>query len=74
MIEPTREFGNQFLNVLQNSLGVPYGDKELNLIKEYYMMRKKFEGQKTANDKLDQVYEALNGLQPEKAAGIMKTL
>jgi hypothetical protein len=76
IVEPSLEFGNGFLNILQNKLKVPYGDRELNLIKEYYALRKKFEteGNKASQAKLDDVYDALNHLQPEKAAQIMSTL
>jgi len=63
MVEPTREFGNGFLNVLQQKLKVPYGDREINLIKDLYNKRKQFEGQKEVQSNLDQVQAAILDLE-----------
>jgi len=59
MIEPTREFGNGFLNTIQNTFGVATGDRELNLAKDLYYKRKEFVGQTKAQSQLNKVAAAL---------------
>jgi len=71
MLEPTKEFGNQFLTILQQKLGVPFGEDELVLIKNLYLMRKEFTGNARANNELDQAAKALIDLEPERAKEIM---
>jgi MYXO-CTERM domain-containing protein len=53
MIEPTNEFGYRFLTTLQQALGVPYGQKELEIVRQLFDRRK-------ANDpKADAASQAL---------------
>lgn len=74
MIEPTREFGNEFLNIMASALKLPYGDKEFNLIRDLYLKRQEFKGRAEVLSQLDAVNEALNNLEPEKAAKIFNSI
>eukprot|EP00128_Syssomonas_multiformis_P015205 Colp12_sorted_trinity150504_noHs@14653 len=75
MIEPTREFGNGFLNALQNRLGVAYSDRELNLVKAYYLKRKQYaKSEVSAHQVLDEVYDALNAVMPDRAKELLNGL
>lgn len=76
MIEPTREFGNGFLNILANTLGVPVGDKEFNLVKELFFRRKDAEAKKdfALTQKLEEVNELINSVQYERAAELLRAI
>jgi hypothetical protein len=74
MIEPTLEFGNSFLNVLQDRLKVPFGNRELEFIKELYMKRKEFSGSEKIQGKLDKVFDALNNVEPDLAEKLLKSI
>lgn len=74
MFEPTREFGNQFLNLLQQIQGLKYGDKELELVKTLYAKRMENKDNSDKKAELDAVSDFLINLEPEKAAGILETL
>jgi hypothetical protein len=70
MIEPTRELMYGCLTLLQQKLGVPFGQAELELVARLYEKRKA--GSDAA--KLDQASSALNQLQPAQAQTILDTL
>lgn len=74
VIEPTREFGNEYLNILQEKQKVPYGNRELNLIKDLYLKRQHYAalGRTDVLEKLIQVNDALNDLQPDLAEKLLK--
>ncbi|ODM94040.1 hypothetical protein Ocin01_12638 [Orchesella cincta] len=74
MIEPTREFGNGFLDILQQSLVPQYSTKELDIISDLYKKRVEYANQKGIQSILDQASDALANLEPEKAAEILRTV
>jgi len=73
MIEPTREFGTGFIQVLANALGVHVGDKEFGLVKELYLQRTKAvkEGNFAKLAELMEVNEALNSVEYAKAEELL---
>ena len=72
IIEPTREFGNQFLTILQQRLGVAYGEKELLLVKQLFDARRA--NVSAWSEQLDAAAEALVHLRPEEARQILDRL
>lgn len=78
MIEPTREFGNQFLNMLASGLKINHGDKEFNTIRDLYLKRKDYEarGLKSAetDKKFEEINELINHLRYAEAAYRLKQL
>ncbi|CAG7731803.1 unnamed protein product [Allacma fusca] len=74
MVEPTREFGNGFLNILQNTLGVPFGNAELETVKKLHSLRVMHKNDKTKNAVLDIAARHLADLKPQEAAQILNTL
>ena len=74
MIEPTDEFGFQFLESIQNFSGVTYGVEELELVHQYYLKRKESKGNEGAIEKLDEAFLHLSELRPEKASEIINQL
>lgn len=74
MLEPTVEFEYQFLEIIQDFTGVTYGRAELEMITEYYLQRKALAGNSAAQATLDQVYEALNDLEPAEARTLLDSL
>jgi len=74
IIEPTREFGNGYLNILQDKLKVPFGNRELDMIKDLYMKRKHYQGRMDIQAKLDEANEALNNVQPDIAEAILNSI
>lgn len=74
MIEPTREFGTGFLEVLQKTLVPQYTTKEFDIIRELYKKRIEFKGRGDIQKVLDQVAGALANMEPKKAAQILATV
>lgn len=74
MFEPTREFGNQFLNILQSKQGLQYGNEELQLVKKLYAKRMEYKDDLTKKPALDTASQCLIDLDPAKAAEILETL
>lgn len=74
IFEPTREFGNQFLNILQSKQGLQYGDVELELVKKLYAKRVQYKDDLTQKAALDYASQCLIDLEPEKAAQVLDTL
>jgi len=74
MVEPTREFGNGFLNILQQRQGLKYGDKELELVKSLYRKRMEYKDNSSKKFALDTVAQLLINLEPEKAEQVLATL
>lgn len=70
MIEPTRELMYGCLTLLQQKLGVSFGQAELELIAKLFEKRKAGADQ----GKLAQASAALNQLQPAQAKSILDTL
>ncbi|MFP2907864.1 glycoside hydrolase family 71/99-like protein [Pyxidicoccus sp. 3LFB2] len=71
MLEPTREFGYGFLTSLQQQLGVPYSQRELELINTLYQQRKQYAGNAAKQAQLDEAFSYLVSLQVTQAANIL---
>lgn len=71
MLEPTREFGYGFLTTLQQKLGVPFAQRELELINTLYQQRKQYAGNAAKQAQLDQAFSYLVSLQVAQAAAIL---
>jgi hypothetical protein len=74
IIEPTREYGNSLLEIVQDFTGVSYTSKELEKIMDLYNLRGKY-GESSDNKKyLDQAFYYLVSLQQEKAFQLTDSL
>ncbi|WP_224362307.1 glycoside hydrolase family 71/99-like protein [Hyalangium versicolor] len=71
MIEPTREFGYGFLTTLQQKLGVPYSQTQLELVNTLFNQRKQYAGNSSKQAQLDQASAYLAALQPDQASAIL---
>ena len=71
MIEPTREFGYSALTTLQQKLGVPYTQTQLELVAKLYQQRKDNAGNSTKQAQLNEAFNYFVNLQPDKAATIL---
>ncbi|WP_434385578.1 glycoside hydrolase family 71/99-like protein [Melittangium boletus] len=71
MIEPTREFGYGALTTLQQKLGVPYGQSQLELVARLYDQRKQYANNSTKQSELNTAFNHFVALQPDKAASIL---
>jgi hypothetical protein len=74
MLEPTLEFGNQFLTILQGHLEVPYTEKELNLVKDLFFKRKAYAKDSAKIALLSAAADALNSWNPQEAERILNSL
>ena len=59
IVEPTREFGNGFLNILQQKQGPRFGNEEL--VKDLYKQRMAHKGNKAVQEKLDEASRFTKG-------------
>ena len=71
MIEPTREFGYGLLTTLQQKIGVPYGQGELELVAQLFAQRKQYAGNGSKKADLDQAFYDLASLQTGAARSIL---
>lgn len=74
MLEPTVEFGYDFLAAIQNFTGVSYTQSELELIKRLYDLRKEYASDSEVQDTLNQVFYYLVSLQVENAEELLDGL
>lgn len=74
MIEPTLEFGYEFLKSTQTFTGVNYTESQLMLIRKLFDCRKEFKNDKEINKKLDQIFYYMVSLQIDKAAELIQTI
>jgi len=74
MIEPTEEFGFSFLTTMQQKLGVPYGQHELDLIFRLYQYRKQYSGNSGVQQQLNQVFSYLANLQVSNAETLLNSI
>ncbi|MDR2650922.1 MAG: hypothetical protein LBC68_01220 [Prevotellaceae bacterium] len=74
MIEPTLEFGYDFLKSTQTFTGVNYAENQLTLIRKLFDYRKEFKTDKEINKKLDQIFYYLVSLQVDKATELIQTI
>ncbi len=70
IIEPTTEFGYQYLEIVQQFAGVSYTRSQLELIFRWYKAAKSHKG----DQRVTEAFDYLNALKPEKAEEIIKTL
>lgn len=70
-LEPTQEYGFDFLLRIQNFTGVSYGKAELELIYKWYLMRKKYAKNPNAQTQLTQAYYYLVALRVADAHAIL---
>jgi len=73
-IEPTQEYGYQYLVKIQQFTGVSYQQSVLENIYRWYQLKGTYSKDKTANSKLLQCYYYFISLQPDKAKIIMDKL
>lgn len=71
MIEPTLEFGYDFLTTLQTTLGVALDEDDLKLVDRLYKLRKENVTSSKNQKKLDQVFYYVVSLQLDKAVTLM---
>lgn len=73
VIEPTVEFGNRYLLILQQFTGVSYGESALNTVRQWYDLKVKYASStdEATTTKLTQAFYYLIALQPDKAAALM---
>lgn len=74
IIEPTLEYGYSFLTIMQQKLGVPYGQHELELIFSLYQARKTHAGNASIQAQLDQVFNYLANQQVAPAEALLNNL
>lgn len=67
MIEPTEEYGFQFLEVVQEFAGVPYSVRELEKIHTLYELRQMAEDSASDQDALTQAFYHFVALNPDRA-------
>ncbi|WP_420595291.1 AbfB domain-containing protein [Deinococcus sp.] len=72
MIEPTREFGYSLLTTLQQRLGVPYGQSDLELVSKLLSQRRQYKGNAAEQSRLDQAAAALAALNISQASTLLK--
>ena len=73
-IEPTREQGFDMLVRLQEFLGVPYGQFELEQVLRLYNLRKQYSGDAAVQGTLDQAYEHFVALQVDEAVATLDSV
>ncbi len=74
MLEPTRELGYGFLTVLQQKLGVSYGQAELELVAKLFELRKTVGSDGAKRGQLDLASNHLAYLRPADAKSILGSL
>ena len=71
IIEPTKEFKYQYLEILQKFAGVSYTSTQLDIIYRWYKVAK---AKGSDNSNVKKAYDYLNSLKPDKAEEIIKQL
>jgi hypothetical protein len=71
MIEPTAQFGYGALTTLQQALGVPYSQSELELVATLFSQRKQYAGNASQQATLDQASADLAAYQVDAAASLL---
>jgi len=74
MIEPTLEFGFQYLENLQSFSGTPYSLDELEYILKQYQLRKSSKGNSSAQNALDHSFDLLRQLKTDEAKSLLDSL
>ena len=74
-IEPTLEYGNRYLKILQQFTGVSYQENVLKEISRWYTLKKQYANDKgKASEYLTQAFYYFVSLQPDKAKQLMDEL
>lgn len=74
MLEPTREFGYQFLATVQGFTGVGYNAQDLAYVTKLYQMRKKHKQNAVIQQKLNQVYYYMVSLKLDRAKALLDSI
>lgn len=74
VIEPTAEDGFLFLEIIQEFTGVPYGRAELELVYDYYILKKEYRGDPDKEDALQRAFDLLTALRVEEAREVLSGL
>jgi hypothetical protein len=74
MLEPTREFGFDFLHRIQQLTGVSYGQAELELVHRWYVLRKKHATNAKLQKRLNQAYMHLLALRVSQAQKLLASM
>jgi hypothetical protein len=74
IIEPTQEYGYSFLTLMQQKLGVTYGQHELEVVYRLYQYRKQYSGNSSVQQQLNQVFTYLANLQVSSAESLLNTI
>jgi glycoprotein endo-alpha-1,2-mannosidase len=74
VLEPTQEDGFLFLTMLQEFTGVPYGERELVMIHDYYQKLKEHKSNGEHASTLQKIFDHLNALEVEQARQLLETL
>lgn len=71
MVEPTKELGYTFLNIIMKTLGVAHTQADLEAVTKLYHARKFYEGNATRLAQLDEAFNHLVDLKPQLAREIL---
>jgi hypothetical protein len=74
MIEPTIEFQYTFLETIQQYTGVVYTKTELQLIYQWFALRKKYKNNKSVENKITQAYYDLVSPDADAAEKIISAI
>ena len=74
MIEPTKEFGFMYLQILQQYTGVSFTPDDLQVAADLYTIRKKFKNNRLAQRLLDRTYEYVKRLKLRRADKVIKAI
>ena len=71
MLEPTDEFGFDFLIKIQEFTGVPFDESDLQLVYDLYLKRKAHASDSAIQNKLNLVFNYLITLQMDEAKALL---
>lgn len=74
MIEPTLEFGYDFLEIIQDFAQIDYESDALGYIYNFYQLRNEFKGNAEVQVELDQTFYYLVSLQTDRAFAVIDSL
>ncbi len=74
MLEPTQEFGFNYLREIQEYTGVGYSERTLSLPYRFYCLKKKYKNHRRLNKVLDGVYKFIFKLKTKKANRLLRLI
>lgn len=74
MIEPTLEFGYNYLDQTQKQAGITYTVKDLKLAETFYRLRKKYENDTAKSIQLERVFYYVGGLQIDETRKLLNEI